>query len=55
MNKFELKDIVIIAKKKNQLQEMLSRLEKEHIPAKLFETKEAMDFDYNGIKLLTVH
>lgn len=55
LNKFELKDIVIIAKKKNQLQEMLSRLEKEHIPAKLFETKEAMDFDYNGIKLLTMH
>ena len=51
---YSLKDIVIIAKTKNQLQHIKDCLDKEKIAAVLLEKTE-FDFEIDAIKLLTMH
>lgn len=53
--KYDYKDIAIIARQKNQLNEIKSYLDKNNIPFKELSNKEEMDFKDNSIKLLTMH
>ncbi len=53
--KYELKDIAIIARKKEQLIEIRGYLEKLNIPSTIFEPKDNFDFNNNSVKLLTMH
>lgn len=54
-DKYEYKDIAIIAKIKNQLNEIKDYLEKNNIPYRELKSNEEMDFKENSIKLLTMH
>lgn len=52
---YSLKDIAIIARKKEQLIEIRGYLEKFNIPSTIFEPKDNFDFNDNSVKLLTMH
>lgn len=54
LNKFSKKDIVVIAKKKNQLKYVKECMDKEGLPNVLI-TKCEDDFDGDNIKLITMH
>ena len=53
--KYDYRDIAIIARTKNQLIEYRDILTKANVPCKYLDSKEAMDFQDNSIKLLTMH
>lgn len=55
INKYNYRDIAIIARTKNQLSEVSEIFQKANIPCKYFDTKEPMDFQDDSIKLLTMH
>lgn len=52
---YDYKDIAIVAKMRNQLEEIKSYLAKVNIPFKEIVSNEEMDFSENSIKLLTMH
>ncbi len=54
-NDYDHKDIAIITKLKNQLEEIKTYLQKENIPFKELSSNEEMNFKDNSIKLLTMH
>lgn len=53
--RYDLKDIVIIARLKQQLVEMKSYLDKANIPCEIFSGKGEFDFANESIKLVTMH
>lgn len=55
LKEYELKDIAIIARKKDQLTEMRKYLDKANIPSTMFESKDEFDFNNDSIKLVTMH
>lgn len=55
LTEYELKDIAIIARKKEQLIEMRKYLENSNIPSTIFEAKDDFDFNSNSVKLVTMH
>ncbi len=55
IKEYNLKDIAIIARKKEQLFEIKSFLERLNIKSTLFDTKDDFDFEENSVKLLTMH
>lgn len=54
-NDYSYKDIAIITKIRNQLDEIKIYLDKENIPFKELVSNEEMDFKDDSIKLLTIH
>ena len=52
---FSYKEVAIIARTKEQLLEIKTYLDNQSIPNKLMDANEAMDFDSDSIKLLTMH
>lgn len=54
-NDYSYKDIAIITKIRNQLDEIKIYLDKENIPFKELVNNEEMDFKDDSIKLLTIH
>lgn len=52
---YSLRDIAIIARKKEQLIEMKGFLEALKIPVTIFDTRDEFDFEDNSIKLVTMH
>lgn len=54
---YDLKDIVIIARLKNQLNEIKEILDKKHIKCSIFENgkRDEFDFNENSVKLVTMH
>ena len=55
LKKYNLCDIAIVARLKNQLIETEETLKACGIAAKVLDTKESMDFKENNLKLLTMH
>jgi len=55
IKKYDYKDIAIIARTKNQLTELKNALEKTGIQCRQFQGSEAMDFNEDAVKLLTMH
>lgn len=54
-NKYKLRDIVVIARLNNQLNEMKNYLDKAGIPATVFTGRSAFDFAEESVKLVTMH
>ncbi|MCW2276595.1 3'-5' exonuclease [Heliophilum fasciatum] len=54
LRQYELKDIAVIAKSKNQLAAMKGFFDQHGLTAILFDRKD-LDFDENSVKLLTIH
>ncbi|MFA9399119.1 MAG: S24 family peptidase [Clostridiaceae bacterium] len=52
---YDYRDIVIIARNRNQLVEVDKVLELMNIPCRLLDNKQAMEFEKNEVKLLTMH
>lgn len=52
---YELKDIVIIARRKGQLEEIKKYLIKANIPVSLFDKQDEFDFGEESVKLVTMH
>lgn len=52
---YSLRDIAIIARKKEQLTEMKNFLDEFKIPGTIFDTKDEFDFEDNSVKLVTMH
>ncbi len=53
--KYKFKDIVIIARLKNQLEEMQKYLENKNIPTSLFSNNNKFNFHEDSVKLVTMH
>jgi superfamily I DNA/RNA helicase len=52
---YDLKDIVIIARIKNQLKELKEILKKHNIPSSIFDGSDEFNFGDESIKLVTMH